>query len=323
MNYRSIKDSLRKTSVIAYHVEFFKVTGSVTAAVFLSQAFYWSSISEGGWFWKTQVDWESESGLTRREQETARRKLRSLEILQEEKRGSPARLFFRVDPDRLMAELANLEWRNQPNKDGEKRQTRMAESAKLEWRNQPNCLYTENNTEIKQREENALAVCVSEPRSKRIPSTGSLAESSKRSGGATVQGQTIDEQAWLLAHNQNAPEKWGRLFPGWSGVREMREAALAYIHQSGGDEQAAIDRHVSALQWIRVSGGKREMFYRNLDYSPKQVFNLSRLPMLEFWDRADRSGINPQAVLESGLSEADIKRARAMAYLASGGLKRC
>ena len=84
---------------IAYHRCFVTLTGSVTAAVMLSQAFYWSNRTEDpeGWFWKTQEQWTEETGLTRFEQETARKKLRSLGIWEEKREGVPAKLFFRLN----------------------------------------------------------------------------------------------------------------------------------------------------------------------------------------------------------------------------------
>jgi hypothetical protein len=89
---------------IAYHRCFVSLTGSVTAAVLLSQAVYWSrrtGAGSDGWFWKTIADWEEETGLTRFEQEGARKILRSLGFWEEEKRGIPARLWFRLDLNQL------------------------------------------------------------------------------------------------------------------------------------------------------------------------------------------------------------------------------
>ena len=89
---------------IAYHRCFVTLTGSVTAAVLLSQAVYWSrrtGAGNDGWFWKTGAEWEEETGLTRYEQEGARKILRSLGFWEEEKRGIPARLWFRLDLDQL------------------------------------------------------------------------------------------------------------------------------------------------------------------------------------------------------------------------------
>lgn len=121
---------------IAYHRCFVSLTGSVTAAVMLSQAVYWSKrtgAGNHGWFWKTSSDWEEETGLTRREQDTARGILRGLGFWEEEKRGIPARLWFRLDLEQLeqlltsektsLAESAKLDRRKTPNWTGGKRQT--------------------------------------------------------------------------------------------------------------------------------------------------------------------------------------------------------
>jgi hypothetical protein len=88
---------------VAYYPKLVKVTGSVNAAIFLSQLGYWTpkAADPDGWVYKTQIEWESETGLTRWEQETARRQLRDRGIVAEVKRGMPARLFFQIDVDAL------------------------------------------------------------------------------------------------------------------------------------------------------------------------------------------------------------------------------
>jgi len=121
---------------IAYHRCFVTLTGSVTAAVLLSQAVYWSRRTAEGnerWFWKTSSDWEEETGLSRREQDTARGILRGLGFWEEAKRGIPARLWFRLDLEQLeqlltsektsLAESAKLDRHKTPNWTGGKRQT--------------------------------------------------------------------------------------------------------------------------------------------------------------------------------------------------------
>ncbi len=84
---------------IAFHRSLVSLTGSVTAALMLGQACYWDERTDDpeGWFWKTRDEWEDETGLTRWEQEAARRKLREHGFLQEKLAGVPARMYYRVD----------------------------------------------------------------------------------------------------------------------------------------------------------------------------------------------------------------------------------
>lgn len=67
----------------------------------LSQCLYWSQRSEGGWFYKSCAEWECETGLTRAEQETVRRELCKLDFFEEDRRGMPATMHYRVDIDLL------------------------------------------------------------------------------------------------------------------------------------------------------------------------------------------------------------------------------
>jgi hypothetical protein len=90
-------------SPIAYYVTFAKVAGDVCAGVLLSQFFYWhgkgANVEE--WIYKTQPEIEEETGLTRKNQETARRHLRELGILEERLAGVPAKLHYRLNIERL------------------------------------------------------------------------------------------------------------------------------------------------------------------------------------------------------------------------------
>lgn len=119
---------------IAFHRPLVSISGSVTAALLLSQAIYWSkrcaTHDDGNkWFYKTQADWEEETGLTRYEQESARKVLRDKGILKEKRAGIPAKLFFTVDFDKL-SEL--IESGFSANKDAENPHTGMRETSKQE-----------------------------------------------------------------------------------------------------------------------------------------------------------------------------------------------
>ncbi len=89
---------------IVFHRAYVPVAGGITAALFLSYAGYaYESIPKdsNGWFTRTQAEWERDTGLTRREQETARRQLRERGLLEECRLGMPAVLWFRVNWRRL------------------------------------------------------------------------------------------------------------------------------------------------------------------------------------------------------------------------------
>jgi hypothetical protein len=92
---------------IAYHRALASIGGGALAGLFLSQAWYWSGRTDDadGWFYKTRDEWTEETGLTRDEQETARKRLRSRQLLEEKRAGVPARLYFRVRVDALIEAL--------------------------------------------------------------------------------------------------------------------------------------------------------------------------------------------------------------------------
>ena len=95
---------------IAFHRCFVDISGSVTAALFLSQAVYWQCrvpANRDGWWFKSRDDWRDETGLSRYEQECARKKLRKLGVLEEERRGVPAKLWYRVN-ETVLGQLLGL-----------------------------------------------------------------------------------------------------------------------------------------------------------------------------------------------------------------------
>ena len=94
---------------ISFHRVFVTLTGSVTAAVMLSQAVYWTKRMPGGWFWLTRDGWEEQTGLSRSEQESARARLRATGFWQEERKGVPAKLHYRVNLAALRDALNLLE----------------------------------------------------------------------------------------------------------------------------------------------------------------------------------------------------------------------
>jgi hypothetical protein len=93
---------------ISFHRCLVPITGGVTAALMLSQAIWTSEALDpevGGWFCRSQEEWTEETGLSRWEQETARRSLRTGGFLEERRAGMPAKLWFRVRPEAVVRAL--------------------------------------------------------------------------------------------------------------------------------------------------------------------------------------------------------------------------
>lgn len=122
---------------IAFHRVFVSLDIGITGALLLSQAIYWSRrcSDDSGWFFKNAAEWEEETGMTRREQETARKRLKAAGFIQEELRGVPATLNFKVDFDAILEALrltegVKLDSTKAPNQFRQKRESSLHKSAK-------------------------------------------------------------------------------------------------------------------------------------------------------------------------------------------------
>lgn len=96
---------------LVVHRVLIEITGSLTAAMFLSQAMYWTDKVKDKYgsdeFFKTIEQWEKDTGLTRREQEGAREKLGKLGILSERHEYLKHRLWYKVNYNQLGKLLKN------------------------------------------------------------------------------------------------------------------------------------------------------------------------------------------------------------------------
>lgn len=118
-----------------------RVYGGVGAGVLLAQFYWWSNLETAqgrdGWFWASQEQIQQATALTRDEQETARRKLREGGVLHEKRIGMPARLWFRLDKQKLYSDLL-IECGKGPIKNGHKPQSRVGESPEQGCGDAPN-----------------------------------------------------------------------------------------------------------------------------------------------------------------------------------------
>jgi hypothetical protein len=84
--------------VIGYRPKLAKLFGGVTVEIFFEQIFYWQDKADPEFgVYKTQEDLEEETGLSRREQETARKKLRNLGILIETHKRLEHKIYYKID----------------------------------------------------------------------------------------------------------------------------------------------------------------------------------------------------------------------------------
>lgn len=85
---------------IAFHRIFVDWTGTIPAALMLSQLVYWTNRTnnEKGWVYKTAKQWEEETGMSVKEQRNARTRLRECGLVEEALHGVPATLHFRLTP---------------------------------------------------------------------------------------------------------------------------------------------------------------------------------------------------------------------------------
>lgn len=159
---------------IAFHREFVSFAG-VLGAVMLSQSLYWSKRTTlpDKWFYKTRDEWQEETGLSRRAQETAREQLVKIGVLEEKLAGVPAKLHFKVNYDVLTSWLT----KNEATPPQKERTNKLVQEnqAQIEAKKPAPTIYTEITTEtttkekINQKENSFLDSNSSSPPSSESP----------------------------------------------------------------------------------------------------------------------------------------------------------
>ena len=97
-HYQRLIAGLLGSKLIAYNSDLVKALGSVSAGVLLHQLLYWQDKGKNPeWIYKTIKDIETETGLTRWEQETAIKILKGNKLIEVKLKGVPATRNFKVD----------------------------------------------------------------------------------------------------------------------------------------------------------------------------------------------------------------------------------
>ena len=103
---------------IGYRPMFGRIAGCATSGLFLSQLFYWTGRQRDpkGWIYKSYKEWEKETSLSRSEIDRARRDLKKKGLIEDDLRGTPATLYYRLNLTKL-AELAEADYLANPEID--------------------------------------------------------------------------------------------------------------------------------------------------------------------------------------------------------------
>src|SRR5476651_652261 len=95
---------LRQTGTsVVYRPMLVAITGSINATIFFDQLIYWSEglKKSNEWIYMTQEVILGRTGLTRYEQEGARKKLKFRGLLDEKYSGVPRKLYFKLNVDAI------------------------------------------------------------------------------------------------------------------------------------------------------------------------------------------------------------------------------
>lgn len=133
-DYTNVIREILREKTIAFRPIFGKITGSATAALFLSQLYYWQDRGSKSdrWIYKTQAEWTEETLLSRREQETARKTLKHLSLIEEKLAGVPATVHYRINEAALFSALSKHIDQAQTDQYARNVQSSMRETYKLE-----------------------------------------------------------------------------------------------------------------------------------------------------------------------------------------------
>jgi len=95
-----VMDLLGSGRIVAHRVDLALAVGSTTAGLLLSQFWFWTRTptaqKRNGWFWMTIEQISEQTGLSYEEQMTARKRLVKIGVLEEQKKGNPMKLWYRV-----------------------------------------------------------------------------------------------------------------------------------------------------------------------------------------------------------------------------------
>ncbi len=160
---QKVKDMLPHR-VVGYSPDLARIVGGATIGLYLSQLLFLSDkgANPEGWVYKSEQEMGKETGLSKREQQTARRKLLSLGVIAIMRGGWKNTYHFKVIWERLYQVIAGFQpVQNVPTEKGERAQTvptepiqnvatqpaQWQQNVSTKWKQNAPTLCRENNTE--------------------------------------------------------------------------------------------------------------------------------------------------------------------------------
>jgi hypothetical protein len=165
---QKIKDMLPHR-VVGYSPDLARIVGGATIGLFFSQLLFLSDKGHNpeGWVYKSEADMGKETGLSKREQQTARRKLLALGVIAIMRGGWKNTYHFKVLWEKLYQVIEKFQrGQNVPTDQDERPQTVPTEpvqnvateppewqqNVSAKWKQNVGTLYRDNNTEKKETE---------------------------------------------------------------------------------------------------------------------------------------------------------------------------
>jgi hypothetical protein len=102
---------------IPYYPTLAKAVGGPGCAIFISYLARWEKYSDDGWVFRTKEEIEEDTGLTIEMQRRIPKRLQDGEILEVKRAGNPARLYYRIDWEKVEAQIKT--WGNPRSSSGE------------------------------------------------------------------------------------------------------------------------------------------------------------------------------------------------------------
>jgi hypothetical protein len=168
-NHRQKVKDLLPNRVVGYSPDLARMVGGATIGLFLSQLLFLSDKGHNpeGWVYKSEAEMAKETGLSKREQQTARRKLLSLGVIAIMRGGWKNTYHFKVIWEKLYQVIAGVQrpqtvstekseqQRNVPTEPVQNVSTEPAQwqqNVSTKWKQNAATQYRENNRENKETE---------------------------------------------------------------------------------------------------------------------------------------------------------------------------